>query len=88
MADDNKKEDPWDGLKDFLTKAEKSIQEQKEREEKAKKAGKAGKVVGTILKWYVIISVTIITLLLIALLGKGLYEVFRALMHGLSATFA
>ena len=39
MDDDNKKEDPWDGLKDFLTKAEKNIQEQKEREEKAKKAG-------------------------------------------------
>ena len=81
----DKKEDAWDGLKEFLTKAEKRLQEQKEKEEKAKKKSK---IIGGILKWYVIIAVIFVTFILLALLGKGLYEILAVLFHGFASTFA
>lgn len=72
-------------LKEWLTKAEKRAVEQQEKEEKAKKKGK---VIANIVKVYVIISVIIISLLLLALIGKGLYWIFANLFHGLASTFS
>ena len=59
--------------------------EQKEKEEKVKKKAK---VFTKILEWYVIVSAIIITLLLVALIGKGLYWVFANLFHGLASVFS
>lgn len=72
-------------LEEWITKAKKRAAEQLEKEEKVKKKAK---VFTKILEWYVIISAIIISLLLLALIGKGLYWIFANLFHGLASTFS